>query len=193
MVVILGFLAGLVLVAPVGPVALTLFGLGAAQGRRAAIAGAGGVVLADLIIMPMALSGAGFLGSLDQGVVHRLEVFMGMALVMLAVVTILHAERTQDALGAIRHPTRALAAMTLLNPLSIVAWTGLALALPPSIRAPAALTAFGIGVVLASAVWHTGLAAASGSFAPRLGRRPRTVLTQLSGLVLLFVGGVLVV
>ena len=193
MVVILGFLAGLVLVAPVGPVALTLFGLGAAQGRRAAIAGAGGVVLADLVIMPMALSGAGFLGTLDHGAVHRVEVFMGVTIVMLALVTIFHAERTQDALGSIRHPTRALAAMTLLNPLSIVAWTGLALALPPSVRAPAALTAFGIGVVLASAVWHTGLAAASGSFAGRLGCRPRTVLTQLSGCVLLVIGGVLVV
>jgi arginine exporter protein ArgO len=82
--------------------------------------------------------------------------------------------------------------MTLLNPLSLVAWLGLALALPASIRTPVALVSFGIGIVAASAVWHTGLAAASGSLAPRLGHGPRTVITRCSGLLMLVIGGVLV-
>lgn len=192
MVLLLGFLTGIALVAPVGPVALTLFGLGAEQGRRAALAGAGGVVLADVVTMPIALGGAGMLGGLDAGLVRWLEVVMGVSLIALAIVTVVHAERARSALGSLRRPVRTLAAMTLLNPLSLVAWLGLALALPPSIRTPIALVSFGIGVVAASAVWHTGLAAASGTLAPRLGHRPRTFITRCSGLLMLVIGGVLV-
>lgn len=192
MVLVLGFFAGLALVAPIGPVSLTLFGIGAAQGRRAAVAGAGGVVLGDLVIMPLALGGAGFLGGLSAGTVRWLEIAMGLALVALAVVTFVHAERAQSAFGTIRPPTRTLATMTLLNPLSVVAWMGLALALPPGVRAPMALVSFGAGVILASAAWHTSLAAASGAFASRLGPGPRLALTRCSGLILLLIGGALV-
>lgn len=192
MLILLGFLTGIALVAPIGPVALTLVGIGAEQGRRAALAGAGGVVLADTLTIPVALGGAGFLGGLDAGIVRWLEIVMGIALVALAMVTIVHADRAREAVSAIRRPTPVLAAMTLLNPLSLVAWLGLALALPTSIRTPAALVAFGAGVLIASALWHGGLAAASGTFANRLGQRPRLLLTRGSGLVLLLVGGVLV-
>ena len=66
------------------------------------------------------------------------------------------------------------------------------MALPATIRTPAALAAFGLGVVIASAIWHGTLAAASGTFAHRLGQRPRTLLTRGSGAMLLMVGGVLV-
>jgi threonine/homoserine/homoserine lactone efflux protein len=193
MVLLLGFLTGLALVAPVGPVALTLFGLGAEQGRRAALAGAGGVVLADSITMPVALGAAGFLGGLDTGVVRWLEIAMGITLVVIAIATMAHAERARHALGSLRRPVRALAAMTLLNPLSAVAWMGLALALPSSIATPMALAGFGAGILAASAVWHGALAAASGSFAHRLGHRPRTVITRVSGVMMLAIGGVLVV
>ena len=147
MVMLLGFLTGIALVAPIGPVALTLFGLGAEQGRRAALAGAGGVVLADSLTMPVALGGAGFLGGLDAGIVRWLEIAMGVALIALAIVTVVHAERARAALGSMQRPTRTLAAMTLLNPLSLVAWLGLALALPADIRTPAALAWFGVGIV----------------------------------------------
>lgn len=192
MILVLGFLTGLALVAPVGPVALTLFGLGAEQGRRAALAGAGGVVLADSLTMPIALGGAGFLGGLDAGIVRWMEIVMGLCLVALAALTMIHAERTRSALGSITRPTRTLAAMTMLNPLSLVAWVGLALALPASIRSPFALAAFGVGVLLASACWHGGLAAASGTLAPRLGQGTRTTITRMSAVMLLVIGGVLV-
>lgn len=192
MVLLLGFVTGLALVAPIGPVALTLFGLGAEQGRRAALAGARGVVLGDSISMPIALGGAGFLGGLDAGIVRWLEVVMGVVLIGVAALTVLHAERARAAIATVRRPTRTLAAMTLCNPLTLVAWVGLALALPQSLRSPAALGAFGVGILLASALWHTGLAAASGVLGPRMGDRTRTLITQGSGVVLLGIGGVLV-
>jgi len=191
-IVLLGFLTGLALVAPVGPVALTLFGLGTEQGRRAALAGAGGVVLADLVTMPLALGGAGAVAALDAAVVRGFEVVMGVSLLLLAVSTLLAADRARAMVAGIRRPTRTLAVMTMVNPLSLVAWAGLALALPESLREPRSLFAFGLGVVLASAVWHSGLAVAAGSLARRLGDRPRTVLTRASGALLLVVGGFLV-
>lgn len=192
MVLVIGFLTGLALVAPVGPVALTLFGLGAERGRRAALAGAGGVVLADTLTMPVALGSAGFLASLDSGVVRTFEVVMGLALVALAVSTIVAADRARQAVAGIRRPARTLAVMTVVNPLSLVAWAGVALALPTSLRSPATLALFGVGLVLASACWHSGLAVAAGSLAQRMGDGPRTVVTRVSGAVLLVVGGVLV-
>lgn len=192
MLLLLGFVTGLALVAPIGPVALTLFGIGAEQGRRAALAGAGGVVLADALTMPVALGGAGVLEHLDPGVVRLLELAMGLLLVGLAVVVVLQAERTRRSVAAIRRPTRTLAVMTLVNPLSVVAWLGVALALPATIREPGSLVIFGIGLVVASAVWHGALATASGAFASRLGERPRTLITRGSGAFLFVIGGVLV-
>jgi L-lysine exporter family protein LysE/ArgO len=191
-IVLLGFRTGLALVAPVGPVALTLFGLGTEQGRRAALAGAGGVVLADLVTMPLALGGAGYVAGLDAGVLRGFEVIMGVALVLLAVSTVVAADRAREVVAGIRRPARTMALMTVVNPLSLVAWAGLALALPASLREPMPLVGFGIGVVLASAVWHSVLAVAAGTLARRLGDRPRVLLTRVSGLVLLAVGGVLV-
>lgn len=193
MILLLGFATGLALVAPVGPVALTLFGIGAEQGRRAAIAGAGGVVLADLCTMPIALLAAGSVQAVDATVVTALEVVMGASLVALGVVTVWRADDARTVLGGITRPTRTLAAMTALNPLSLVAWMGLALALPASIRTPAALVAFGVGIVLASGAWHTTLAAASGSLGARLGDRTRTRIAQVSGVVLVVVGAYLMV
>ena len=192
MILLVGFVTGLALVAPIGPVALTLFGLGAERGRRVALAGAGGVVLADALTMPVALGSAGFLSSLDAGVVRGFEVVMGLALVALAVSTIVATDRARSAVAGIRRPTRTLAFMTIVNPLSLVAWAGVALALPSSLRSPAALVAFGGGLVLASAFWHSGLAMAAGSLAQRMGDGPRRAVTRASGVVLLVVGGVLV-
>jgi threonine/homoserine/homoserine lactone efflux protein len=192
MVLLVGFLTGLALVAPVGPVALTLFGLGAERGRRAALAGAGGVVLADSLTMPVALGSAGFVASLDSGVVRTFEVVMGLALVALAISTIVATDRARQAVAGIRRPVRTMAVMTIVNPLSLVAWAGVALALPTSLRSPAALAVFGLGLVLASAFWHSGLAMVAGSIARRMGEGPRTVVTRVSGVVLLVVGGVLV-
>jgi threonine/homoserine/homoserine lactone efflux protein len=192
MVLVIGFLTGLALVAPIGPVALTLFGLGAERGRRAALAGAGGVVLADALTMPVALGSAGFLASLDGTVVRSFEVVMGLAVVGVAVSTLVAADRARQAVARIRRPARTLALMTLVNPLSLVAWAGVALALPTSLRAPATLAVFGVGLVLASACWHSGLAVAAGSLARRMGDGPRTIATRVSGVALLVVGGVLV-
>lgn len=188
MIILVGFVTGLALVAPVGPVALTLFGLGAERGRRAALAGAGGVVLADLVSMPVALASASALQRVDPAALRVLETVMGVALAAIGLVTLVAAGRARSAVAAIRRPVPTLAAMTLVNPLSMTAWAGLALALPASWRVPGTLVLFGAGLVAASAVWHTSLAVASGTFASRLGERTRSLVTRVSGAVLVSVG-----
>lgn len=193
MTLLLGFLTGLALVAPIGPVALTLFGLGTEQGRRAALAGAGGVVLGDLLTMPLALTGAAAIQALDPAVLRTVEVVLGVSLVVVAVTVVLAADRARDIVAGIRRPTRTMAAMTMVNPLTMAAWAGLALALPASLRAPASLVAFGAGLLLASACWHGGLAFAAAGIARRIGAETRTMIARVSGGVLLVVGGLLVV
>lgn len=192
MLLLLGFATGLALVAPIGPVSLTLCGLGAERGRRAALAGAGGVVLGDMVCLPLALTGAGLVAGLEAGVVRGFEVLMGVVLIGLAAATIAATDRARTVIAGIRRPTRTLAVMTLLNPLSLVAWAGLALALPPSLRTPGALLTFGAGILLASATWHSGLAVAAGTFARRLGDRQRAAIARASGVLLLGIGGLLV-
>lgn len=189
---LVGFGSGLAMVAPVGPVSLTLFGLGAERGRRAAVAGAGGVVVADAMVVPFALGGAGFLGGLDAGVVRWLEIVMGLVLLGLAVVIVRHAEQARATVAGIDRPVRTMAAMTLCNPLSLVAWLGLALALPGDMRVPVTLAVFGVGLVLASAVWHVGIAIASGTWASRMGDRARTAVARVSGVVLSGIAALLV-
>jgi threonine/homoserine/homoserine lactone efflux protein len=190
--IVFGFVTGIALVAPVGPVALTLFGLGTERGRRAALAGAGGVVLGDLVSLPLALTGAGLVAGLDAGVVRGFEIVMGVVLIAVAAATIVASDRARDVVAGIQRPTRTLAVMTLVNPLSLVAWAGLALALPPTLRGPGPLLTFGAGILLASAVWHSGLAVAAGTLARRIGHRHRTAITRLSGVVLLGIGALLV-
>src|SRR5690606_14998133 len=163
------------------------------QGRRAAVAGASGVVMADALVVPFALGGAGFLGGLDAGVVRWLEIVMGLVLLVLAVLIIRHADRARRAVAAIERPSRTMAAMTLLNPMSQVAWLGLALALPSSLRVPVALAVFGVGLVLASAVWHIGIAVASGTLAHRLSVGIRTAITRASGAMLTVIAASLLV
>lgn len=188
MLLLIGFATGITLVAPIGPVALALFGLGAERGRRAALAGAGGVVLGDLVSLPLALAGAGVVSGLDAGIVRAVEVAMGVAVVAMALSMVVAADGARQVVARIRRPTRTLALMTLVNPLSLVAWAGLALALPPSLRDPRALAAFGAGILLASAVWHSGLAVAAGAIGGRAGDRQRRTATRASGLVMLAVG-----
>ena len=65
MPLVFGFLTGIVFVMPVGPASLSIMGIGAERGRRAALAGAGGVASADLLMLPVAVLSAGAVTALD--------------------------------------------------------------------------------------------------------------------------------
>lgn len=193
MAFLLGLLIGLPFVAPVGPVALTLFGVSAEQGRRRALTGAGGVVAADALLVPVALAAAGWLSGFSPAWLRSIELLLGIVLGITGLLAVRHAERARAALGGLRRPAGALFVLAIVNPLSLVAWMGLALALPARISGVGALAAFGLGLLLASALWHVMLAIAGGSLARRLGDVGRTRLTQTSGSLMVGVACLLIV
>ena len=193
MTLITGFLSGLALVAPVGPVTLALLSLGAERGRRAALAGAGGVVSADLLLLPATLLAADSIEGLDPFVFRLVEIIIGVALLAMAAFGLLRTDAARRAVAGIRRPGRTLFAVALCNPMALATWAGLVLALPDSLRQNGGLGPFFVGILLASAVWHGILALAGDWFGPRLGRRGHQRLVRLSSALLALVGTVLLV
>ena len=187
-----GFLSGLVLVMPVGPTTLSIVGIGTERGRRAALAGAFGVVTADLLMLPLAVLGAGAVTALSPTVLHSCEVVIGLVLLGIAAVGLLKTEEARVAVSRIRRPAPTLLAINLCNPMALASWAGLILALPDSLREPGNLLPFTIGVVIASAVWHTMLALLAGSLGRRMAEAGRRRLIRISSVALGIVGVVLV-
>jgi arginine exporter protein ArgO len=184
--IIIGFFSGIVMVAPIGPVTITLLGLGSERGRRVALTGAGGVVAADLIIVPMAVLSAGLVTSLSVNTLRNIEIFLGVLLLSMALFGFFRTEDTRRAVSGIRKPGTTLMAIGLFNPMALATWAGVILALPDSIRSNGVLP-FAMGAVLASAVWHSGLALLAGSIGTRLNEAGRQRLIKASSL---FLGGV---
>jgi len=187
-----GFLSGLVLVMPVGPTTLSIVGIGTERGRRAALAGASGVVTADLLMLPLAVLGAGAVTALSPTVLHSCEVVIGLVLLGIAAVGLLKTEEARVAVSRIRRPAPTLLAINLCNPMALASWAGLILALPDSLREPGNLLPFTIGVVIASAVWHTMLALLAGSLGRRMAEAGRRKLIRISSAALGIIGVVLV-
>lgn len=187
-----GFLSGLVLVMPVGPATLSIVGIGTERGRRAALAGASGVVTADLLMLPLAVLGAGAVTALSPTVLHSCEVVIGLVLLGIAAVGLLKTEEARVAVSRIRRPAPTLLAINLCNPMALASWAGLILALPDSLREPGNLLPFTIGVVIASAVWHTMLALLAGSLGRRMAEAGRRKLIRISSAALGIIGVVLV-
>ena len=187
-----GFLSGLVFVMPVGPATLSIVGIGTERGRRAALAGASGVVTADLLMLPLAVLGAGAVTALSPTVLHGFEVVIGLMLLAIAAVGLLKTEEARVAVSRIRRPAPTLLAINLCNPMALASWAGLILALPDSLREPGSLLPFTIGVVIASAVWHSMLALLAGTLGRRMAESGRRRLIRISSVALGIVGVVLV-
>ena len=187
-----GFLSGLVLVMPVGPTTLSIVGIGTERGRRAALAGVSGVVTADLLMLPLAVLGAGALTALSPTVLHSCEVVIGLVLLGIAAVGLFKTEEARVAVSRIRRPVPTLLAINLCNPMAVASWAGLILVLPDSLREPGNLLSFAIGVVIASAAWHTMLALLAGSLSRRMAEAGRRRLIRISSVALGIVGVMLI-
>ena len=191
MPLVFGFLTGIVFVMPVGPASLSIMGIGAERGRRAALAGAGGVASADLLMLPVAVLSAGAVTALDPMVIRIVEAVLGVILIGIALVGLLRTEEARVAVGRIRHPAPTLLAINLLNPMALASWAGLVLALPDSLRTSGGLVPFVAGIVVASAVWHAMLALLAGTIGRRLSIPGRRRLIRISSIALGLVGVVL--
>jgi arginine exporter protein ArgO len=97
-------------------------------------------------------------GELSPTVLHSCEVVIGLVLLGIAAVGLLRTEEARVAVSRIRRPAPTLLAINLCNPMALASWAGLIFALPDSLRESGSLLPFTIGVVIASAVWHSMLA-----------------------------------
>jgi len=176
--------------APIGPVTITLLGLGSERGRRVALTGAGGVVAADLVIVPLAILSAGLVSKLSVDTLRHVEIFLGLLLLALALFGFFRTENTRQAVGNMRRPGATMMAIGIANPMALATWAGVILALPDSIKDNGVLL-FALGALLASAIWHVGLAILAGSIGQRISNRGRQLLIKISSAMLGFVAIVL--
>ena len=193
MVLVFGFLSGIALVAPIGPVSIAIMGIGTERGRRAALAGAGGVVTADILMLPIAAGAAGALADLGDGPLRIVEVVLGVTLLAMAWIGIFRTESARATVARIRRPAPTLLIVGLCNPMALASWAGLVLALPDSILLDGGLPLFISGVLLASAIWHAALALLAGTFGGRFGDRGRCRLIRASSVLLAGIAVVLLV
>lgn len=181
------------MVAPVGPVALTLVGLGVEQGRRRVVRGAAGVALADAILVAVAGIGTTTVGLFDLPWVDTVSRVLGLVLVLIGVRIAVRSEQTLSLVGGIRRPGTTMLAMTLLNPMSLAIWLAVVAALPAEVLTPSSMAEFGFGVTAASVVWHLGLGLLAAWVGHRVGPVARRWGTLASGVVVAIIGVTLAV
>ena len=92
-----------------------------------------------------------------------------------------------------QRPGRVLMVATLANPMTVLAWLGLMVALGSELGQGWALARTGLGIVLASLAWHTALGAASGSVGERLSPARRILVQRASGVAMIGLGVLLAV
>jgi arginine exporter protein ArgO len=131
-------------------------------------------------------------GELSPTVLHSCEVVIGLVLLGIAAVGLLRTEEARVAVSRIRRPAPTLLAINLCNPMALASWAGLIFALPDSLRESGSLLPFTIGVVIASAVWHSMLALLAGTLGRRVAESGRRRLIRISSVALGIVGVVLV-
>lgn len=187
-----GFLVGLALVIPVGPISLTLIGVGVEKGRRAGLAGAAGIAAADALFVGVTAFSAERLVRLGTTWVRPAEIGLGVVVGVLGLAAILRSEGARALIARVERPAPTFLALTLSNPLSIALWAGVVLALPADLLTTPSLLVFGAGIVAASALWHAGLGTAASSVGTRLSERARAWSPRIAGLLMVAVAGVLV-
>jgi threonine/homoserine/homoserine lactone efflux protein len=173
-----GIGVGLAVALPLGAVGLLVVRTGTERGLRGGLAAAAGVATADLLYAGLAATAGGVLAGAVVAVAGPLRVVAAAALLALATRGLVQAWRPPAALDTRAAPRRArrtwaaFLGITLLNPLTVVAFGAVVVALPPALlTGTAARTAFVVGVGAASMAWQAVLAALGAALGRRLGRR----------------------
>lgn len=186
MILALGFLTGLALVAPVGPISLALIGIGTTNGRRPAASAASGVIAADVLIVVAMLVGASALLTLPDNIVAAVRIVLGTSLIAVGVGLVAKARTALAVVSTIRRPGRTLFAATLANPSTIAVWAGLATTALPSDRVEQLI--FGAGLIAATTMWHYGVAGASAALGQRINDSMLVKLSTAAGFFVIALG-----
>ncbi|MGH1506489.1 MAG: LysE family transporter [Acidimicrobiales bacterium] len=187
MALLLGLLTGLALVAPVGPISIALVGVGVTGGRRPAVRAAGGVALADAVMVTIAFALGSLILTAPERVTDVVEVVLGVVLVAIALSMIGEADRMVETAGRLRRPATALFTATAANPLTLTVWVGVAAAAPYA-GDSFSRSLFVGGLITASVVWHTFLALGAAAVGPKI--RPSWLAwgSRIAGVLVLGIG-----
>ncbi len=191
--IMVGFAVGVMVVAPVGPISLLLIAIGLERGAAAGVRAGLGVAAADAALLLLVLGVADQLAGLDGSWRRGIEVSLGVGLMAIGLKALLAKAGITRAVNRIERPGRVLLVATLANPLTLLAWLGLMVALGSELGQGWALARTGVGIVLASAVWHVALGAASGSVGARLSSARRILVQRASGVAMLALGALLAI
>ncbi len=186
-VLVLGFLTGLALVAPIGPISVTLVGVGATSGRQSALRAAGGVASADVVMMATAFSLGAVLLSAPPNVLRWIHIVLGVVLLGIGVMMIGEAAKAVEVAGRVRRPGLTLFLGTMAHPLTLIVWLGVAAAAPYAGDRLARSLFIG-GLALATVVWHGGLALASAALGARMSPGFLVWGSRVAGVVVIGLG-----
>ena len=191
--IMVGFVVGVMVVAPVGPISLLLITIGLERGAGAGVRAGLGVAAADAALLLVVLAAADRLTALDPTWQRSIEVALGAGLMLIGIRAVVARVGITKAVERIQRPGRVLMVATLANPMTVLAWLGLMVALGSELGQGWALARTGLGIVLASLAWHTALGAASGSVGERLSPARRVLVQRASGVAMIGLGVLLAV
>ncbi len=187
----LGLTIGLLTVIPLGPLSMTIVGVGADQGPHQGVRAALGVVSADTLLASSAVTIVVAGQALPGTIFTTLQLASAVVLMGFGMALIVRAHELRDLVGRVRRPARTLFAMTVLSP-AIGSWFALLLASPFTGHATS-LALFASGIVAASLLWHPALGAAAGHLAPRLSEHRLLTLTRVGGSSMVGMGLIMLV
>lgn len=189
-----GFVFGLAVAAPVGPVALLCIRRALGRGWASGLASGLGVGTADAAYAAVATTGVGLATFLLGPATRWLQLMGGLAIIAIGIRTLLAAAPAAAAAPAdersgLLRDYASILAITLANPPTILSFAALAAALTPT-RAggPVAVAVLVLGVFLGSSAWWALLTGAAAAVRRRLGPRVLLAITRVSGAALVLFG-----
>jgi len=189
-----GFLFGVLVAAPVGPVAILCVRRTLGGGWRSGLASGLGVGTADAIYAAVGAAGVGTASLLLGPAGPWLQLAGGLALALIGLRTLLTRPAGPEAgatpgPGGLARDYGSILAITLANPPTIVSFAALSAALAP-VRTGGlpALAALALGVFLGSTAWWTALTGAVAAARRRLSPGVVAWTARVSGGALLIVG-----
>jgi threonine/homoserine/homoserine lactone efflux protein len=186
-----GFVLGLSIAAPVGPIALLCIQRSLSSGPAAGFAAGLGAATADACYGALAAFGVGIAASVLAGIALPLKLVGGAVLAWLGIQTWRSkpADRAAAAPAGLARGFATVFGLTLTNPMTILsfaaAFGGLGLAGAATQTSAPALV---IGVFLGSAAWWLALALVVGGLGRRLSPRALRAINGVSGAILVAFG-----
>jgi threonine/homoserine/homoserine lactone efflux protein len=180
-----GAIAGYGIAIPVGPIAVLIVQTGLRRGLRAAAAAGAGAATADLVYATVAMIAGSATATLLAPVLPVARVLAVVVLVAIVLRSWLPSRSPRPANLPGGSTYFAFLGLTLLNPLTVIYFVSLVVALPEISSDFAPRAAFVAGAFLASLSWQQLLAVIGALLHGRLSERAQRITAAASGVIIL--------